>query len=129
MKEILIPMFAIFAIFIIPSMIGLTAVIMWFRSRNRLYKTIEHAVEQNADPEVISKLVALTESKEAKEDKTSKQKHITDGAIMLALGIAFLVIFYMGINWGVIWPGVFLTLIGLAKLLIGAFASKDNRTD
>lgn len=129
MKEILIPMFAITALFIIPGMIGLTAVILWFKSRNRLYKTIDDAIDKNASPEVIKQLVELTATKEVKEDTTSKQKHLVDGAIMLAVGIACLVL-YCVINKGVmIWPGVFLTLIGLAKLCIGGFASKNNTTD
>jgi hypothetical protein len=129
LKEILIPMFAITALFIIPGLIGLTAVILWFKSRNRLYQSIDVAIEKNAPPEVISQLVAMSESNVKKEDKTSRQKHISDGAVILAVGIAFLVIYFLGISPWVIWPGLFLTLIGLAKLCIGIFADKDDSTD
>ena len=128
MNELLIPLAGIFAVFVIPGLIGLTFIVLWYKSRNRLYQSIDAAIDKSAPPEVISRLVELTESKENKEDKTSRQKHLTDGAIMLAIGIAFLVIYFLGINSAVIWPGLFLTLIGVAKLCIGAFSAKDDTT-
>ena len=129
MKEILIPLFAMTALFVIPAVIGLIAILMWHKSRNRLYQSIDDAIEKGAPPEVINELVALTDSREKKELKTSKAKHLADGSVMLALGIAFLVLRYLGVNTAMIYPGVFLTALGLANLCIGAFFAKDKKRD
>ena len=125
----IIPIFAMTALFVIPALIGLTAIVMWFKTRNRLYKTIEDAVEKNAPPEVIAQLVALAETKAEKEDKSSPVKHFTDGAVLLALGVAFLVFYMRGGPQGVIFPAVFLTLFGVAKFCIAAFVARHEKTE
>lgn len=129
MNEIIIPLAGIFALFIFPASIALIAVLKWHKGRNRLYQSIDDAIEKGAPPEVISQLVAMTESKEEKKPPTSRSKHLSNGAVLLALGIAFLVLRYLGMNSNMIYPGVFATALGLAFLCIGAFFVKDDPTD
>ncbi len=100
MKEIIIPLFAITARFVMPAVIGLVAVISWFKSRNRLYGTIDDAIDKGAPPEVINKLLAMTESKESKEPQSSKRKELSEGAIALGVGVAFLILYYLVGNRG-----------------------------
>ena len=127
MKELIIPLFALTALFVIPAVIGLVAVISWFKTRNRLYQTIEDAIDKNAPPEVIAQLVDMTKSKEEKEEKKSVVKHLSEGGVLFALGIAFLVFRYFGGPAGVIFPGTFLTLFGLAKFGVAAYAARHDK--
>ena len=128
MKEIIIPIFALTALFVIPAIIGLIAVLKWFQSRDRLYQSIDEAIEKNASPEVISQLVSLTESKESREPKSSRIKRFSDAAFWLAMGVGFIVFYYHGGPKGVIFPGVFMSLYGLILLGIAAFVAKDDKS-
>lgn len=129
MLEALIPYFAMIVIFVIPGLIGLIAIILWFKSRNRLYQSIDDAIENGASPEVINKLVSLTESKESREPKSSRVKRLSDAAFWLAIGVGFIVFFYNGGPKGVIFPGIFMTLYGLILLCIALFVIKDDKPD
>lgn len=126
MKEIIIPLAGIIALFVIPAMIGLTAILLWFKSRNRLYNSIDDAIEKGASPEVIQQLVALTEKKEEKEPKSSKKKYLADGFIMLGLGGAFSFLLYYTNNKGLAYPAAILSMLGIAHLLISIFIKQDK---
>ena len=128
LKE-LIPYFAMTVVFVIPGLIGLIAIVMWFKSRARLYQSIDNAVERGASQEVIDKLVEMTKSKEEKEEKKGVVKHLSEGVPMLAVGIAFIVYFYIGGLTGVIFPGVLLTLFGLGKLGIALYVAKSSKPE
>ena len=129
MEELIIPLAGIFALFVVPALVGLTFIILWYKSRNRLYRSIDEAIDKNAPPEVINQLVTLTESKEKKDPKGSKVKRLTDAAFWVAIGVGFLFFFYFGGPRGVIFPGIFMTLYGLILLCIAIFAVKDDKTD
>jgi hypothetical protein len=129
MLEELIPYFAMTVLFVIPAMICLTATILWFRSRNKLYQNIEEALKNDAPPEVVSQLVALTESKESREPKASRVKRFTDAAFWVAIGVGFIVFFFNGGPRPVIFPGVFMSLYGLILLCIAVFVVKDDNSD
>ncbi len=123
---VLIPMFGIFALFVVPGIIGLIAIRLWFRSRDRLYQTIDAAIDKGAPPEVINQLVEMTRSKEDKEEKKPVIKHLSEGALFLAAGVALLLFFFNGGPTGTIVPGVFGTLFGLIKFGIAAVAAKRS---
>lgn len=126
-KEVIIPLFALTALFVIPAIIGLIAIRLWFKSRDRLYTTIDDAIEKGAPPEVINRLVEMTESKEEKVENTPVIKHLSEGAFWLAVGIAMLIFFYKGGPTGTIVPGTFCTVFGLAKFGIAAYAAKNKK--
>lgn len=128
MNEMLMGLFAMTALFIIPAIIGLIAIVLWFRNRNRLYQSIDHAVEQGAPSETINRLVAMTEKKPVKELPKRKQYYVT-GIFFTAFGIAFSIIYLLGVNNNVIYPAAFATFLGLAHIVNAAFILKDNDTD
>jgi hypothetical protein len=127
--HLILPLFALTALFVFPAIIGLIAVLKWFRSRNRLYESIDHAIDKGASPEVIDQLIGLTKKEDDGEDKTPRKKRLTDGIMMLALGIAFIILYVMGINDTLIYPAAFLTLLGLGNLCVAAINLKDSSPD
>lgn len=124
MKELIIELFAITALFVIPAIIGLIAIRSWFKGRDRLYNSIDAAIERGAPPEVIAQLVALTESKDDK--LPNRKKYFVNGFLLLSIGIAFTIIYLRGVNENLIYPAVFASLLGLGHIIIAAFILKDD---
>lgn len=128
MSEYVLPLFAMTSLFIIPALIGLIAIVLWFRNRKRLYQSIDDAIDKGAPPEVINRLVEMVEKKENKDEeyKTPRKKSISNGCFLLALGIAFIFLYSRGVNQNLIYPAAFCTMLGLAHLCIALFIKDDE---
>ncbi len=126
MEDILIPIVAILAIFGLPALVMLVAIVAVYKSKVARYRIIERAVNNNASPEVVERLVATIRTEENKKTTPPRQRNLIQGTLLLAVGIALFAFWLSGGPVALLHAGTLLTLIGLAKFIIAVFIIKKD---
>jgi len=128
MKEIIIPVTAILSVFGLPALVMLVAIVAIYKNKVARYKVIEQAVNSNASPEVVERLVATMRSEENNKKKAAppRQQNLIHGTLLLAVGIALIAIWAYSRFIGPLYAGTLLALIGLAKFIIAVFIIKSD---
>ena len=124
MKEILIPITAILSVFGLPALVILIAIIAVYKNKIARYRTIEQAINSNADPAVVERLIATIRTDENKKPTDPRQQNLIQGTLLLAVGISLVAFWVYGgetIPW---YAGTLFGLIGLAKFIIAVFIIK-----
>ena len=126
MKEILIPIVAILSVFGLPALVGLVAIVAVYKNKVARYKVIEQAINNNASPEVVERLVATLQTEENKKTTPPRQRNLIQGTLLLAVGIALIAFWFYSHHTLTLYAGTLLTLIGLAKFIIAVFIIKSD---
>jgi membrane protein YdbS with pleckstrin-like domain len=126
MEDIIIPIAGIIGVFGLPALVVLGIVIAVYKSKVARYKIIEQAVNSNASPEIVEKLVATIRTEESKKTAPSRQKNLIHGTLLLAVGIALMAFWLYDGNVVPLYAGTLLTLIGVAKFIIAVFIIKRD---
>ena len=126
MKEILIPITAILSVFGLPALVILVAIVAVYKNKVARYRTIEQAINSNADPEVVERLVATLRTEETKKPANPRQQNLIQGTLLLAVGIALIAFWMYGGETIPLYAGTLLALIGLAKFIIAVFIIKRD---
>lgn len=126
MKEILIPIVAILSVFGLPALVGLVAIVAVYKNKVARYKVIEQAINNNASPEVVERLVATLRPEVNKKPTPPRQQNLIHGTLLLAVGIALIAFWFYRRDTVPLYAGTLLTLIGLAKFIIAAFIIKSD---
>ena len=128
MKDIIIPVTAILSVFGLPALVGLVAIIAIYKNKVARYKIIEQAINSNASPEVVERLVATIRSEENNKKKSAppRQQNLIQGTLLLAVGIALIAFWFYRNDVIPLYAGTLLALIGLAKFIIAVFIIKSD---
>lgn len=127
MEDILIPIVAIFSVFVVPALVVVSIIVAVYKHRVARYKAIELAINNNASPEAIEKLVSSIGAEVGKKSVPSRQSNLTQGTILLAVGISFLIFWAYGHDRVPLYLGTLLSLLGVAKLIVAFFIIKDQQ--
>ena len=126
MKEIIIPVTAILSVFGLPALVMLIAIIAVYKNKIARYRTIEQAINSNADPEVVERLIATIRTDDNKKPANPRQQNLIHGTLLLAVGIALIAFWFYSHHIMTLYAGTLLTLIGLAKFIIAVFIIKSD---
>ena len=126
MKEILIPIIGILSVFGLPALVILVAIVAVYKNKVARYRIIEQAVNNNASPEVVERLVATLRTEENKKTTPPRQQNLIQGTLLLAVGISLIAFWVYSHNILPLYAGTLLTLIGLAKFIIAVFIIKSD---
>ena len=128
MKEIIIPVVAILSVFGLPAIVMLVAIFAVYKNKVARYKVIEQAINSNARPEVVERLVATMRSEENNKKKSAppRQQNLIHGTLLLAVGIALIAFWFYRHDVIPLYAGTLLALIGLAKFIIAVFIIKSE---
>jgi phosphate starvation-inducible membrane PsiE len=126
MKEILIPITAILSVFGLPALVILVAIVAAYKNKVARYKTIEQAINSNADPEVVERLIATIRTDENKKVADPRQRNLIQGTLLLAVGVALIAFWGYGRETIPLYAGTLFALIGLAKFIIAVFIIKRD---
>ena len=126
MKEILIPITAILSVFGLPALVILIAIVAVYKNKVARYRIIEQAINNNASPEVVERLVATLRTEENKKTTPPRQQSLIQGTLLLAVGIALIAFWMYGGETIPLYAGTLLALIGLAKFIIAVFIIKRD---
>ena len=126
MKEILIPITAILSVFGLPALVILIAIVAVYKNKVARYRIIEQAINNNASPEVVERLVATLRTEENKKTTPPRQQNLIQGTLLLAVGIALIAFWMYGGETIPLYAGTLLALIGLAKFIIAVFIIKRD---
>ena len=126
MKETLIPIIAILSVFGLPALVILGTVVAIYKSKVARYKVIEQAINSNASPEVVERLLATIQSEENRKTTPPRQRNLIQGTLLLAVGIALIVFWLSGGPMALLHVGTLITLISLAKFIIALFIIKKD---
>ncbi len=128
--DALIPIVAIISSIGIPAVVIIIALYTWHKRKIARYNVIERAIESNASPEVIERLVTSISEENGKKRTPPKQRNLIHGTILLALGIGlFSMRFFISAPddiAGVSITGLVLTLLAAAKFVIAFFILKKD---
>jgi hypothetical protein len=122
----LIPIVAILSVFGLPALVILIAIIAVYKNKVARYRIIEQAINSNASPEVVERLVATIRSEESKKTAPPRQQNLIHGTLLLAVGIALIAFWFFGQAILPLYAGTLLALIGLAKFIIAVFIIKRD---
>ncbi len=125
-KETLIPIVAILSVFGLPALVILVAIVSVYKNKVARYRIIEQAVNNNASPEVVERLVAAIRPEENKKTTPPRQQNLIQGTLLLAVGISLIAFWVYSHNILPLYAGTLLTLIGLAKFIIAVFIIKSD---
>lgn len=125
MENILIALMAIL-MFGLPAFVVLAAIVALYKNKVARYTIIKQAVNNNASPEVVERLVATIQAEDNKKTVSPRQQNLSQGTLLLAVSIAFFVFWLYGREPFPLYVGTLLTLIGIAKFIIAIFIFKRN---
>jgi hypothetical protein len=126
MNEILIPLAGIIGVFGLPALVALVAIVAVYKNKVARYKVIEQAINSNASPEVVERLVATLQSEAGRKTTPPRQQNLIQGTLLLAVGISLIAFWGYSCNILPLYIGTLLTLIGLAKFIIAVFIIKSD---
>ena len=128
MDPILIPVLGILCVFGLPAIVALVAIVAIYKNKVARYKVIEQAINSNASPEVVERLVATMRSEENNKKKPAppRQQNLIQGTLLLAVGIALIAFWFYRHDVIPLYAGTLLCLIGLAKFIIAVFIIKSD---
>ena len=129
MKEILIPITAILSVFGLPALVILVAIVSVYKNKVARYRIIEQAINNNASPEVVERLVATLRTEEKKKTTPPREQKLIQGALLLAVGIALIAFWIYSQHALPLYAGTLLALIGVAKFIIAVFIIKSDTPD
>lgn len=122
----LIPIVAILSVFGLPALVLLVAIVAVYKNKVARYRIIEQAVNNNASPEVVERLVATLRTEDNKKATPPRQQNLIQGTLLLAVGIALIAFWLYSHHTVPLYAGTLLTLIGLAKFIIAVFIIKSD---
>lgn len=122
----LIPIVAILSVFGLPALVILVAIVAVYKNKVARYRIIEQAVNSNASPEVVERLVATLRTEENRKTTPPRQQNLIQGTLLLAVGGALIAFWFYSHNTVPLYAGTLLTLIGLAKFIIAVFIIKRD---
>ena len=125
MEDILIPIVAIFSVFGLPALVIIGVIVAMYKAKVARYKVIEQAINSNASPEAIEKLVGSFSAEAAKKALPSRQSNLIQGTILLALGVSFVAFWFFGHARVPLYLGTLLSILGLAKFIVAVFIIQD----
>jgi hypothetical protein len=126
MKDILIPIVAILSVFGLPALVILGVVVASYKSKVARYKVIEQAINSNASPEVVERLIATIQLEENKKATPPRQRNLIQGTFLLAVGIALIAFWFYSHHDVPLYGGTLLVLIGLSKFIIALVIIKSD---
>ena len=129
MNEILIPLAGIVGVFGLPALVILVAIVAVYKNKVARYRIIEQAVNNNASPEVVERLVAAIRPDESKKTAAPRQQNLIQGTLLLAVGAALIAFWFYGSGTLPLYAGTLLALIGLAKFIIAIFIIKRDPSE
>lgn len=127
--DLLIPIVAITSSIGIPAVVVIIALLASHKRKIARYTVIERAIDSNATPEVIEQLVASISDEDAKKKTPARERNLTQGTTLLALGISFFALqFIIGgdSSRGLMATGAILTMLAAAKFIIAFFINRKD---
>lgn len=109
-----------------PALVALAVIIAIYKNKVARYAIITQAVNNNASPEVVERLVATIQAGDNKKTVSPRQQNLSQGTLLLAASIAFFFFWFYGRETFPLYAGTLLTLVGLAKFIIAFFILKRD---
>ena len=123
--DAMVPIFAIFAVFGMPTVIVWTALHFNNKKKEQFHTSLQKLIAsgQELTPELMQSIPGYQEEK-------PKDSDVKGGAVLIGIGIGIVLLGYFGMHNSVVWgSGLLVACLGLGLLGAGIYSERDSSED